>query len=164
MGEYSLRGRLASVVLVVGLAYALTISGGCKQKVPPGDAQQSVVDQETEPGSTSEVVADRGTSVKHDLRILYVGLPNTERQKDFVSFLSMNFTEVKTADLYAFKEEQTKDSDVVILDKDGIQWGSRGGKPLSDLKVSDQYSRSTISLGIPGAFWTDRMRLKTGYM
>lgn len=164
MGEYSLRVRLASVVLVVGLAYALTISGGCKRKGPPEDAQQAVVDQGAEQGSTSEVVADHGTSVKHDLRILYVGLPDTERQKDFVSFLSRNFTEVKTADLYAFKEEQTKDSDVVILDKDGIQWGSRGGKPLTDLKVSNQYSRSTISLGIPGAFWTDRMRLKTGYM
>ncbi|MHC4325229.1 MAG: hypothetical protein ACYSUX_13275, partial [Planctomycetota bacterium] len=75
-----------------------------------------------------------------------------------------NFQEVKTADLYAFKEEQTNDSDVIILDKDGIQWAGRGGRPLSDLRVSNQYSRPTISLGIPGAFWTDRMRLKTGYM
>jgi hypothetical protein len=76
----------------------------------------------------------------------------------------MNFKEVKTIDLYAFKEEQTNDSDVVILDKDGIQWGNDGGRPLMDLQVSAQYSRPTLSLGIPGAFWTDRMRLKTGYM
>jgi len=93
-----------------------------------------------------------------------VGLPHTERKEDFVSFLSGNFKEVKTVDLYAFKEEQTNNSDVVILDKDGIEWGSRGGRPLRDLQVSAQYSRPTLSLGIPGAFWTDRMRLKTGYM
>ena len=98
------------------------------------------------------------------LRILYVGMPDTERQKDFVTFLSQNFTEVKTADLYTFREEQTKDCDVAILDKDGIQWGSEGGRPLMNFKVSKQYSRPTLSLGIPGAFWTDRMRLKTGYM
>ena len=158
MGEYSFRGRIASVVLVVGLAYALTISGGCKQKDQPGDAQQSVGDQETEQGSTSEVVAGHGTSVKHDLRILYVGLPDTDRQKDFIRFLSQHFKQVDTADYNTFEEDQAKDCDVVILDKDGIEW-----KPL-DIKVSSQYSRATISIGVPGAFWCSGLGLKTGYM
>ena len=101
---------------------------------------------------------------KIQLRILYVGLPDTERQKDFVSFLSENFTQVKTAGLNTFKEEQTKDSDVVILDRDGIQWGDRGGSPLWDIRVSAQYTRPTLTLGIPGAFWASRKGLKTGYM
>lgn len=164
MIKFTVTRRIVFVALTLWLISTLAILGGCKKKDQPEDNQQANGPQKTEHGSVSEKVDKADTSEKFGLRILYVGLPNTERQKDFVSFLSKNFTEVKTADLYTFKEEQTKDSDVVILDKDGIQWGSRGGKPLRDLKVSDQYSRSTISLGIPGAFWTDRMKLKTGYM
>ena len=116
------------------------------------------------PAATPSGASPKTSEGKIPLRILYVGLVNTERQQDFVSFLSKDFGEVKTVDLYTFKEEQTKDSDVVILDKDGIQWGGEGGRPLWDLRVSAQYSRPTVSLGIPGAFWADRMRLKTGYM
>ena len=107
----------------------------------------------------------KGGGAKVPLKILYVGIPGTERTKDFVTFLSKNFAEVKTADLGAFKEEEAKGSDVVILDKDGIEWGGRGDTPpLSALKLSDKYAKATISLGIPGAFLTSAMRLKTGYM
>jgi hypothetical protein len=101
---------------------------------------------------------------KIPLKILYVGLSGTEREKDFVSFLSKHFTQVKSLNLYTIREEQTQGSDVVILDKDGIQWSSEGGRPLSDLTVSRAYTKPTVSLGVPGAFWTLRMRLKTGYM
>ncbi len=152
---------LSYFTLILLLTLVFTLSACKKKQSPP-------VQDETQNGmaksDTQSQAQQKTTDDKIPLRILYVGLPNTERQNDFVSFLSKNFTEVKTVDLYTFKEEQTKDSDVVILDKDGIQWGSRGGKPLRDLKVSNQYSRPTLSLGIPGAFWTDRMRLKTGYM
>lgn len=147
--------------LILSLALVFTLSA-CKKKQSPSaqdKTQNDVVKSTTQSQAQQEFTDD-----KIPLRILYVGLPDTERQKDFVSFLSKNFLEVKTADLYAFKEEQTEGSDVIILDKDGIQWGNEGGRPLRDLRVSAQYSRPTISLGIPGAFWTDRMRLKTGYM
>ena len=100
---------------------------------------------------------------KIGLRILYAGMPDTARQKDFVSFLSKHFVAVKAVDVKTFTEAQAKDSDVVILDKDGIQWGSRGGDPLSDLKLPETYSRATLSLGTPGAFLYDRMHLKPGY-
>lgn len=152
---------LSCFTFILLLALIMTLSA-CKKKTSP-QAQDETQNGLAESDTQSQVQYET-TDDKISLRILYVGLPNTERQKDFISFLSRNFTEVKTTDLYTFKEQQTKDSDVVILDKDGIQWGSRGGKPLRDLKVSNQYSRPTISLGIPGAFWTDRMRLKTGYM
>lgn len=144
MGILKKATRLSYFVLIL-LLTLMFIPLACKKKQSPSAQDETAVD-------------------KIPLRILYVGLPHTERQADFVSFLSRNFKEVKTVDLYAFKEEQTKDSDVVILDKDGIQWGSDGGRPLRDLQISAQYSRPTLSLGIPGAFWTDRMRLKTGYM
>ena len=58
----------------------------------------------------------------------------------------------------AGKEELTEDCDVAILDKDGIEW-----KPL-DIDVSGQYSRATVSLGVPGAFWVRRVSQKMGYM
>ncbi|MEW6747637.1 MAG: hypothetical protein AB1486_33315 [Planctomycetota bacterium] len=98
------------------------------------------------------------------LTILYVGMPDTDRQKDFVTFLSQQFSEVRFADLDSFKEDETRECDVVILDKDGVQWGDEGGKPLRDLKLSPHYSRPTMSLGIPGAFFTDSRHLRTGYM
>jgi len=148
-----------TIILLLTLTLALP---ACKKKESPQAQNQ------TQNDSVKSVVQSQSPQTiagdKIPLRILYVGLPDTERQKDFVSFLSRNFIEVKTADLDTFTEEQTRDSDVIILDKDGIQWAGRGGNPLSDLRVSAQYSRPTLSLGIPGAFWTNRMRLKTGYM
>lgn len=100
---------------------------------------------------------------KIDLRILYAGMPGTARQKDFVSFLSKHFVAVKSVDFSTFTEEQAAGSDVVILDKDGIQWASRGGNPLSNLRLPETYTRATLSLGIPGSFLYDRMGLKPGY-
>jgi hypothetical protein len=147
--------RYTAVILLLGVLFALQVFK--KKELPPAQ-------DETQTALTKSDDQQMTAGDKIPLKILYVGLVNTERQKDFVSFLSDNFQEVKTADLYAFKEEQTNDSDVIILDKDGIQWAGRGGKPLWDLRVSNQYSRPTISMGIPGAFWTSGMRLKTGYM
>jgi len=148
--------RYIAVILLLGVLIALQVFK--KKQSPPAR-------QETQNALVKSDDLQITAYGKIPLKILYVGLSNTERQKDFVSFLSGNFQEVKTADLYSFKEEQTNNSDVIILDKDGIQWAGRGdGKPLMNYPVSNQYSRPTISLGIPGAFWTDRMRLKTGYM
>lgn len=113
------------------------------------DAQQA---------AASETIANLDVSEKSDLRILYVGLPDTDRQKDFVTFLGKYFKQVDTADYHAFTEEQTKDCDVAIFDKDGIEW-----KAL-DINVSDKYSRATVSIGVPGAFWVERVSRKMGYM
>lgn len=145
---------LLLIVLVTGPA--------CKKE--PAPVARSDIQNNVPPPSAPSGDEPPRVEGKIALRILYVGLPNTERQQDFVSFLSRNFQTVQTADLYAFKEEQAQGSDVILLDKDGIQWASRGGKPLSDIRVSNQYTRPTVTLGIPGAFWTDRMGLKTGYM
>ena len=148
--------RYIAVILLLGVLIVLQVFKKKESQPARQETQTALVETEVQQVTAGE---------KIPLKILYVGLVDTERQKDFVSFLSDNFTEVKSADLYIFKEEQTNNSDVIILDKDGIQWASRdGGKPLMNYPVSSQYSRPTITLGIPGAFWTDRMRLKTGYM
>lgn len=108
-------------------------------------------------------LAQESSQDKSPLRILYAGMPDRSRQKDFVSFLSQHFEEVKTVDVLSFEEGQAEGSDVVILDKDGIQWGGRGGDPLYNLALSEEYSRVTIAVGIPGSFLYDRMKLKPGY-
>jgi hypothetical protein len=144
------------------LVLSVTLSA-CKDKAPVSSHTDTLggVPAHNSPEAAAPAVA---TGDKIPLNILYVGLTSTNREKDFVSFLSENFTQVKAADLYAFKEEQAQASDVIILDKDGTQWGSEGGRPLSDLRLSNAYTKPTVSLGIPGAFWTSRMNLKTGYM
>lgn len=108
--------------------------------------------------AASDAIENVGVSRKLDLRVLYVGLQDTERQKDFVTFLGKHFKQVDTADYYTFEEEQTKDYDVAILDKDGIEWAAL------DIDVSHEYSRATVSIGVPGAFWIRRVSRKMGYM
>ena len=101
------------------------------------------------------------TADKIPLRILYVGQPDTDRQKEFVGFLSRYFAEVKTLDSTTFTEKQTENCDVVIFDEGSGKWNLIRG----DMRLSKQYSRATITIGIQGAEWSGFiMRLKTGYM
>lgn len=158
MVKFTVTSRIIFVALTLWLVFTLVILSGCKDKDQPEDTQQAAEPQKTEHISASEKIKQGGTSEKFDLRILYVGLPDTERQKDFVDFLSQHFKQVDTADYNTFKEEQTKDCDVAIFDKDGLEW-----KAL-DINVSSQYSRATISMGVPGAFWVRKVSRRMGYM
>ncbi len=95
---------------------------------------------------------------KVDLKILYVGHPDSSREKDFVEFLREHFREIKTGDLAGFKEEQTKGFDVIILDYDGD--GFKAPRP----RLSHEYTRPTVTVGVAGAFICGGMSLKTGYL
>lgn len=132
--------RYIAVILLLGILIALQVFKKKEPQPAQDETQNALVKSDTQ-----QVIAGD----KIPLKILYVGLPNTERQKDFVSFLSENFQEAKTADLYAFKEEQTNNSDVIILDKDGIQWAGRGdGKPLMNiLQVDPVFKRMAEKRG-----------------
>ena len=155
MDKFTVTRKIVLAGLALWLVHALAISGGCKKKEQPADAPQAIGPAGTEQVSAPERVNASG---KVDLRILYVGLPNTERQKDFVDFLREHFEQVDTADYNTFTEEQTKDCDVAIFDKDGLEW-----KPL-DINVSGYYSRATVSIGVPGAYWVRKVSSKMGYM
>ena len=150
------RTRIATCLLLVALCLGLP---ACKKDTAPPSESGTANSLASQPQIPEALPGE-----KLPLKILYVGLSDTDREKDFVSFLSRHFAEVKSMDLETFKEEKTQGSDVVILDKDGIQWGSDGGQPLSDYRVSNAYTKPTVTLGIPGAFWASRMDLKTGYM
>jgi hypothetical protein len=95
---------------------------------------------------------------KIDLRILYVGHPASDREKDFVWFLKEHFRQVRTGDLANFKEELTKGFDVIILDYDGD--GFKAPRP----RLSSEYTRPTVTVGVAGAHICGSMSLKTGYL
>jgi hypothetical protein len=124
--------KVIAVVLIVAAAALVFIS--CKKTSQPGTGLSNL-----------------------PLKILYAGEKGTNRFNDFETFLKANFKTVTTIDLKAFDQNQTRDSDVVILDSNGI---GRGSFPVS---FSKDYSKPTISMGIPGARWCDQMHLKTGY-
>ena len=136
---------ILSVVLVFLFALVSIVFVGCK-KDQPQEAQQTVEPQKTD------------TSGKIDLRILYAGLPNTARAKDFTSFLKTYFRQVETTDFNTFTGNHTSDFNVAIIDHDGAD--TRAPRP----NISRQYARATITVGVPGAFICSQLSLKTGYL
>ena len=95
---------------------------------------------------------------KIPLKVLYVGLADTARTKSFKSLLDEHFTSVSFANYNTFQESATAGADVVILDKDGTEW-----KAL-EISLSKEYSKPTITIGTPGAFWCGNNSLKIRYM
>jgi len=91
------------------------------------------------------------------LRVLYVGNPGSDRAKDFVGLLEKHFAKVGTGDLQAFKEEQTRDFDVVVLDTGDL--ARNAPRP----QLSTDYARPTITIGVAGAQLCSGLKLKTGY-
>jgi len=126
-------------------AFVLMAFTGCK-KDQPQETQQVA-----KPGKIE-------ISEKIDLRILYAGLPNTDRAKDFVDFLKTYFQQVETTDYNTFTGSHTAEFDVAIIDHNGV--GFRAPRP----SISRQYSRSTVTMGVPGAFICSNLSLKTGYL
>ena len=98
------------------------------------------------------------TPGKFKLKILYAGLPKTDRAKDFMDFLGKHFKEVTFTDYNSFDEKKSTDFDVLILDHDGKEFSA----PTP--KISQQYSRATVTMGVPGGDISSRLRLKTGYL
>jgi len=127
------------------LVFILTIFIGCK-KDQPQESQQTVKSQKTEP------------SEKIPLRILYAGMQNTDRAKDFLDFLKTYFQKVETTDYNTFTGNTTADFDVAIIDYDGAD--TRAPR----ININRQYSRATVTMGVPGAFICSNLSLKTGYL
>ncbi len=142
-----------SAVLVFLLSFVLIFFVGCKKKEKP--EQQAVESRETRLDSDSQKTE---TSEKIGLRILYAGLPNTDRAKDFVDFLKGHFQQVETTDYNTFTGSHTTEFDVAIIDHDGAD--TRAPRP----NISRQYARATVTVGVPGAFLCSQLSLKTGYL
>ena len=135
-----------SAALVFFLTFMLIMFASCKKKEQSQEAQSAAEVQKTE---TSEKIA---------LRILYAGLSDTDREKDFVDFLKKHFQQVETTDYYAFTGSYKTDFDVAIIDHNGL------GFNVPTPKISRQYSHATVTVGVPGAFLCSHLSLKTGYL
>lgn len=149
--------RIILLVLIVCLFVIQTING-CKKKDQSEEVRQAVPEKETNKVSVSDEIKPVEVTGKIDLRILYAGLPDTDRAKDFIDFLSKHFKEVKTTDYNTFTGSESIDFDVAIIDYDGKDTSAPRAK------VSRQYNRATITIGVPGAFLCSRLSLKTGYL
>ncbi|UCG57041.1 MAG: hypothetical protein JSU70_19525 [Phycisphaerales bacterium] len=156
---------IALAVLLVGLLSGLS---GCRKKDQPQETQRPspVESKESIPDQVDsrrlvpapERSYEPNASGKIDLRILYAGHPDSEREKDFVEFLTKNFKAVEMADLSDFDESFTKDFDVTILDYDGDGFKAPRCRDLSGL------SRPVVTVGVPGALMCSGWQLKTGYL
>ena len=158
MTKYIIRNRIILAALTIWFVFTLMIFVSCRKKEQPEDTQQAVPTEKTKHVSASEKIDKTDISDKIGLRILYVGLPNTERAKNFVEFLTKHFKQVETTDYNAFKESETSGFDVTIIDYDGQD--TRAPLP----SISSEYSRATITVGSPGADLGNRLSLKTGYL
>lgn len=102
--------------------------------------------------------AGAGNQEHAGLRILYAGLLDTDRAKDFVAFLGEHFEKVETTEYLTFKGNESADFDVTIIDHDGVDFKA------PRLRISRQYDHATIAVGVPGAFLCSGLSLKTGYL
>ncbi len=153
-----MKKMIVCVLAVSACLLVFGVLGGCDKEIPGGDTEQSAeVEKTTTPTKEVEVVSGDGGD-KINLKILYAGLVDTDRQKDFVKFLSGHFKEVKVADYLTFKPAQAEGFDVVILDHDG----SDTQAPTPDLPRD--YSAATVTMGVPGADIGGRLDLKTAYL
>src|SRR4051812_24804103 len=87
-----------------------------------------------------------------DLKVLYAGNPGSDREKDFVAFLSKQFAKVGTTDYQKFREDEAKGFDVVILDWTSIYPRDETGKIKEEVnelnsptppELSETYDRPT---------------------
>jgi hypothetical protein len=100
---------------------------------------------------------------KISLRVLYVGEPGTEREKDFVGFLEKHFAKVGKADLEKVEAKDGDGFDVVIVDYSGL---TIKGNAIITPRVAfgRGYSRPILTIGAAGALVCDNLGLKTGYL
>jgi len=144
------------VMLLIGMISATLVS--CKKSGQPARTESSAEPAKTEVVAESESSSETVPSEKIAIRILYAGLPNTDRTKEFVDFLGTHFQQVETTDYNTFTGEQAEGFDVAIVDYDGTD--TRAPR----LKLSRQYTRATVAIGAPGAFLCSGLSLKTGYL
>ncbi len=150
---------MAFTALTICLCFGLSISSSCK-KEQSEEIGQDVPSEEITHTYTSEQIGRVGASEKSDLRILYAGLLETDRAKDFAAFLAAHFEKVETTEYLTFKGAESAGFDVTIIDHDGVD--SDASKAV--FKLSHQYAHAAIAVGVPGAQICSQLSLKTAYL
>lgn len=100
---------------------------------------------------------------KVNLRVLYVGEPDTDREKDFVGFLEKHFAKAGKADLEKVEAKDAEGFDVVIVDYSELT--IKGNAIVTPrMPFGRGYSRPILTIGAAGALVCDSLGLKTGYL
>lgn len=146
--------------LSICLSFTLMISSGCKKKEQSEKTRKDVPAKQIKDTTSSEQIVWVGASEKIDLRILYAGLLETDRAKDFVAFLVAHFETVETTDYLTFKGGESAGFDVTIIDHDGVDFDVS----KAVFKLSHQYAHAAIAVGVPGAHICGQISLKTAYL
>ena len=102
--------------------------------------------------------ADTGNQDRAGLRILYAGLLETDRAKDFVAFLGEHFAKVETTDYNTFTGGEAAGFHVTVIDPDGTD------NKASRLPLFRFHSGATVTVGVPGARICKGLGLKTAYL
>jgi hypothetical protein len=100
---------------------------------------------------------------KLNLSVAYIGHHGSDRESDFVKFLSAHFQQVDSGDLTGFDGSQFPKADVLLLDYDG-EPNDIITKGFPRPKLQQDYSRPTLTIGVAGGLICSGLRLKTGYM
>jgi hypothetical protein len=98
---------------------------------------------------------------KINLSILYAGKPDSDREKDFVTFLRGYFREVRTGNLKQIDMKTVDKVDVVILD-----WKEQKLEEISlhcEISLKGLSGKPIVTIGTIGALLCSRNHLKTGY-
>lgn len=147
MAIWNMRNRIffsLALILLLLLTQAIFIS--CKKKDLPQDKQPPA----------KQIESDKLEKI--DLRILYAGHPESEREKDFVNFLTNHFKQVDTCDLKSLSESHASNFDVSILDYDINCF--KAPRPV----ITKSFSRPIVTVGVAGALMCSSWNLKTGYL
>jgi hypothetical protein len=103
--------------------------------------------------------AEAAAQEKISLSVLYAGIPDAPRTKEFQQFLGQHFTKVGLAPFSDFKPEMADGYDVVVFDTP-VQPGPGGlGIPPRPVLPRD-FSRPSVLVGAPGTRIAESLELK----
>jgi hypothetical protein len=97
-----------------------------------------------------------GAEEKADMAILFVGMPDTERTAEFMSFLGEHFREVGFTASETFVPERADPYDVVVFD---YMWGF---KKVPDLPLD--YDRASVLIASGGGLFNKELKLKIDWL
>ncbi len=141
-----------SVRRALGWCLGLSTASAAAILLPAIAAERAVA-----AGSGTNTRPNMTADGKIGLRLLYSGKPGSEREQEFVEFLSKYFREVRTGDWSRFDRTQGEDCDVVIVDYPGDGFKAPG------CQLPRDYRHPVVTVGVAGGLLASRMGLKTGY-
>ncbi len=156
--DLMLEGDTISGTVVASDGVEGTVSG--KLKTPKRADATEGSDAATEMSAKKEPAAKAtDLDVNLDLKILFVGEPDTERTNAFVSFLGKYAKNVTTAPMDGSAAKLAQDVDVVVLD-----WlHSMNAGDIRPIGERKDWNKPTVLIGYAGLYLSTAWRLRGGF-